>query len=228
MKVIQEIQSKIDREKVFLNGASDMRRQTNNDSVRSRLDVKIEESQKLIDFFEGKLQEMLRKRDDYHQMRRLGHGVDNMSISSGSTAVAPGADFRSDGEGPPPPPPKDASGWSGERGSYGSTQYGGDMSAPRFPYGSSGPGTSAPHPRPNFTKLGLILQHVCVATAQSLTIADRSDQIQYSASGTSHSTNAYPSSVQTECRGAISQRRRKDGSTIWNGRRSKKQGRCCC
>lgn len=87
MKIIQEIQSKIDREKVFLNGASDMRRQTNNDSVRSRLDVKIEESQKLIDFFEGKLQEMVKKRDDW-QMRRLGHGVDNMSISSGSTAVA--------------------------------------------------------------------------------------------------------------------------------------------
>ncbi len=159
-KVIQEIQSKIDREKVFLLGASDMRRQTNNDSVRSRLDVKIEESQKLIDFFEGKLQEMLRKRDDY-QMRRLGHGVDSMSISSSSTAVAsmPNADFRGDGEGPPPPPPKDAGGWSGDRGSYGSTQYGShsDMVPPRYPYGSSGPGASAPHPRPNFTKLGLVL-----------------------------------------------------------------------
>ncbi|KAI0458679.1 hypothetical protein F5B21DRAFT_511869 [Xylaria acuta] len=162
MKIIQEIQSKIDREKVFLNGASDMRRQTNNDSVRSRLDVKIEESQKLIDFFEGKLQEMLKKRDDW-QMRRLGHGVDNMSISSSSTAVAsmPNSDLRGDGEGPPPPPPKDGSGWSGDRGSYGSMQYSqigghGDMMPPRHPYGPPGPGSSVPHPRPNFTKLDLI------------------------------------------------------------------------
>ncbi|KAJ8123055.1 hypothetical protein ONZ43_g907 [Nemania bipapillata] len=162
MKRIQEIQAKIDREKVFLNGASDMRRQTNNDSVRSRLDVKIEESQKLIDFFEGKLQDMVKKRDDM-QMRRLGHGMDNMSVSSSSTAVASGSgsDLRGDGEGPPPPPPKDAGGWSGDRGSYGSLQYShigghGDMMPPRHPYGPSGPGSSMPHPRPNFTKLDLI------------------------------------------------------------------------
>ena len=129
--------------------------------MRSRLDVKIEESQKLIDFFEGKLQDMLKKRDEL-QMRRLGQGVDSMSISSSSTAVAsmPGSDLRGDGEGPPPPPPKDASGWSGDRGSYGSMQYSnigghGNMMPPRHPYGPSGPGSSVPHPRPNFTKLGL-------------------------------------------------------------------------
>ncbi|KAI1436152.1 hypothetical protein GGR50DRAFT_686629 [Xylaria sp. CBS 124048] len=158
VKRVQEIQNKIDREKVFLTSASDMRRQTNNDSVRSRLDVKIEESQKLIDFFEGRLQEMLKKRDE-HQMRRLGQGVDNMSIGSSSTAVAsiPSSDFRGDGD-MTSMLPSDASGWSGDRGHYGSTQYGqmGDMMPPRQPYASSGQGSSAPHPRPNFTKLDLI------------------------------------------------------------------------
>ncbi|KAI1825989.1 hypothetical protein F4861DRAFT_145611 [Xylaria intraflava] len=161
MKRMQEIQSKIDREKVFLNGASDMRRQTNNDSVRSRLDVKIEESQKLIDFFDGKLQEMAKKRDDF-QMRRLGQGVDSMSISSSSTAVAsmPNSDLRGDGDGPPLPP-KDAGGWPADRGSYGTAQYSqigshSDMMPPRHPYAPPGPGSSAPHPRPNFTKLDLI------------------------------------------------------------------------
>ncbi|KAI2626252.1 hypothetical protein GGS21DRAFT_540968 [Xylaria nigripes] len=161
VKRIQEIQNKIDREKVFLNGASDMRRQTNNDSVRSRLDVKIEESQKLIDFFEGKLQEMLKKRDDL-QMRRLGQGVDSMSISSGSTAVTsmPNSDLRADGDGPLPPP-KESCAWPGERGNYGPGQYSqvggpGDMMPPRQPFAASGPGPSAPHPRPNFTKLDLI------------------------------------------------------------------------
>ncbi|KAI1810113.1 hypothetical protein GGS20DRAFT_226571 [Poronia punctata] len=154
MNKIKEIQSKIDREKVFLNGASVMRRQTNNDSVRSRLDVKIEESQKLIDFFEGKLQEMRKKQDDF-RAGRLGQGMENMSISSGSTAVMPGSELRADGEGPPPPPPKDAGGgWSGDRGSYG---YGhDDMMAPRPPYGPPGPGSAGPHPRPTFTKLDLI------------------------------------------------------------------------
>ncbi|KAI1180697.1 hypothetical protein F4777DRAFT_585512 [Nemania sp. FL0916] len=156
MKRIQEIQTKIDREKVFLNGASDMRRQTNNDSVRSRLDVKIEESQKLIDFFEGKLQEMLKKRDD-QQMRRLGHDVDDLSIGSDPTVTGSmsGLDLRGSGEGPPPPPPKDG-GWSGGGTQYSQIGGHGNMMPPRHPYGPPAPGSSAPHPRPNFTKLDLI------------------------------------------------------------------------
>jgi hypothetical protein len=174
---IKEIQSKIDREKTFLNGASVMRRQTNNDSVRSRLDVKIEESKKLIDFFEEKLREMQKKQDDY-RAGRLGQGIENMSLSSGSTAGTSmqTLDLRADGEGPPPPPPKDAGGgWSGDRGSYGSIQYSqigghGDMMPPRRPYGPPGPSSSA-HPRPTFTKLGLITQNIRVGTTPSLTPA---------------------------------------------------------
>jgi classical protein kinase C len=173
MKKIQEIQSKIEREKFFLNGANDMRRQTNNDSVRSRLDVKIGESQHNIKFFEGRLQEMLKKRDDL-QMKRLGHGVDNMSIGSSSTAVASmlSSDLRGDGEGPPLPPPKDAGGWPGDRGSYGSLQYSqigghGDMMPPRHPYAPPGPGTGVPHSRPNFTKLGSAIWSLVTYTSST-------------------------------------------------------------
>ncbi|KAI0392967.1 hypothetical protein F5Y17DRAFT_330193 [Xylariaceae sp. FL0594] len=150
---IREIQSKIVRERNFVNGANDMRRQTNNDSVRSRLDVKIEESKKLIEFFEEKLREMQRKQDDYRS-GRLGQGMENMSLE--------GSGSRGPGGGPPPPPPKDAGGdWSGDRGSYGSLQYSqigahGDMMPPRAPYGPPGPGSSPTHQRPTYTKLDLI------------------------------------------------------------------------
>ncbi|KAI1775295.1 hypothetical protein F4818DRAFT_45886 [Hypoxylon cercidicola] len=150
------IYKKIEREKALINAANSMRQQTNNDDVRSRLDSQMREGRRNLNFFEEKLREL--------QMKRLGQGVEGMSISSGSTAAASirpqSGDLRS-GEGPPPPPPKDAGGWSGDRGSYGSLQYSqigghGDMMPPRHPYAPPGPASSTPKPRPNFTKLDLI------------------------------------------------------------------------
>lgn len=150
------IYKKIEREKALINAANSMRQQTNNDDVRSRLDSQMREGRRNLSFFEEKLREL--------QMKRLGHGVEGMSISSGSTAAAStrpqSGDMR---EGPPPPPPKDAGGWSGagDKGSYGSLQYSqigghGDMMPPRHPYAPPGPAASIPKPRPNFTKLDLI------------------------------------------------------------------------
>lgn len=152
------IYKKIEREKALINAANSMRQQTNNDDVRSRLDSQMREGRRNLSFFEEKLRDL--------QMKRLGHGVESMSMSSGSTTVGSirpqSGDIRGDGEGPPPPPPKDAGGWSGDRGSYGSQQYSqigghGDMMPPRHPYAPPGPTSSIPKPRPNFTKLGLFM-----------------------------------------------------------------------
>jgi classical protein kinase C len=121
------------------------------------------EGRRNLQFFEEKLRD--------HQMRRLGHGVDSMSLSSSSTAVnsirPKSSDMRGDAEGPPTPPPKDTSGYGGtDRGSYGSGGYSnigghGDMMPPRHPYAPPGPGSAIPKQRPNFTKLGMhILQCV--------------------------------------------------------------------
>ncbi|KAK9770207.1 hypothetical protein AB5N19_11012 [Seiridium cardinale] len=157
-EAMMNIYKKIEREKALINAANAMRQQTNNDDVRSRLDSQMREGRRNLQFFEEKLRDI--------QMRRLGQGVDSMSLSSGSTAVnsvrPKSSDLRSDAEGPPTPPPKDASGYGGtDRGSYGSGGYSsiggpGDMMPPRHPFAPPGPGSAIPRPRPNFTKLDLI------------------------------------------------------------------------
>lgn len=146
---VANIYKKIEREKALLNAANSMLAQTDNDSVRSRLNSQIRDGRRNVQFFEEKLREL--------QMRRVNTGMDSMSLRSGEAQD-------DDGSGPPPPPPKDASGnWehtrSGSSASYGSTQYSkigqhGDLMPPKHPYAPPGPGSSAPKPRPNFTKLG--------------------------------------------------------------------------
>lgn len=152
---IAAIQRKVDKEKVLLNAAQAMLQQTPNADVRSRLNNQMRDGRRNIQFFEEKIRDL--------QMKRLGHNVDDMSISSGSTAVGSGG-MRPASQGGPAPPPKDTSSghWAGDRGSYGSgsMQYSeigghGDMMPPRHPYAPPGPGSSMPKTRPNFTKLGV-------------------------------------------------------------------------
>ncbi|KAI0010949.1 hypothetical protein F4779DRAFT_261130 [Xylariaceae sp. FL0662B] len=156
-EAMANIYKKIEREKALINAANSMRQQTNNDDVRSRLDSQMREGRRNLQFFEEKLRDL--------QMKRLGHGVDNMGIGSSSAVTGsmrpPSGNLQGDVEGPPAPPPKDAGGWSGDRGSYGSLSYSqigahGDMMPPRHPYAPPGPSSSIPKPRPNFTKLDLI------------------------------------------------------------------------
>jgi classical protein kinase C len=149
---VANIYKKIEREKALLNAANAMLAQTDNDSVRSRLNSQIRDGRRNVQFFEEKLREL--------QMRRVNSGMDNMSLRSGEAAD-------DDGSGPPPPPPKDAGSWEHTRSgssasaSYGSAQYGkpgphgGDLVPPKHPYAPPGPGSSAPKTRPNFTKLGV-------------------------------------------------------------------------
>ena len=152
-EALANIHRKIEREKVLLNGANAMRQQTNNDAVRSRLDSQMREARRNIQFFEEKLRDL--------QMKRVGSGLESMSISSGSTMRPASGDMYGAEGDPPAPLPKDAAGgWSGgDQGSYGSLPYSeigahGDIMPPRHPFAPPGPTSSIPKPRPNFTKLG--------------------------------------------------------------------------
>ncbi|KKY38279.1 putative protein kinase c [Diaporthe ampelina] len=143
---IMEVYKKIEREKSLIQAANLMRQQTNNDTVRSKLDTQMREGKRNLEFFEEKLKEL--------QLRR---GMQGMDLGSGSSSSRPhGA--RSDSEAPPTPPPKDASGLATSGGETQFSQIGGhsDLMPPRHPFAPPGPGSGGPKPRPNFTKLDLI------------------------------------------------------------------------
>lgn len=140
-EAVQNILKKIEREKALINAANAMRTQTNNDAVRSRLDSQMRDGRRNLQFFEDKVREL--------QARQ---SMSDMSLGGPSSADDPSA---------PAPPPKDGSGFSGDRGSYGSgsmqySQIGqhGDLMPPRHPYAPPAPGSGMPKARPNFTKLG--------------------------------------------------------------------------
>jgi hypothetical protein len=147
---INSVYKKIERERALLNAASQMRQQTQNEAVRSRIDTQMREGRRNIQYLEERMQEL--------QMRRMGQGVDNMNLGSGNIS-APGAGDRN---GPPPPPPKDSRGGYGDAGTgggYGTLEYsniGGhsDIMPPRHPYAPPGPNSGMPKSRPNYTKLG--------------------------------------------------------------------------
>ena len=154
---VHDISKKIEREKALINAANLMRQQTQNEAVRSKLDTQMREGRRNLEFFEERLREL--------QMRRLGHGVDNMSL--GGSTLGSGSlrssDPRADAGGPPAPPPKDRGGGYGDdRSGYG--QYGpnsgpGDLMPAHGPFPGQPPQSAIPRARPNFTKLGMILPH---------------------------------------------------------------------
>lgn len=155
---IQDIYKKIERERALINAANVMRQQTNNDAVRSKIDSQMRDGRRNIEFFEEKLREL--------QMRKMGAGMENLSI--GGSTLAPGgssssrpqsSDMRTDSDGTPLPPPKD--GPYGDQSGYGSAQYSqigqhGDVMPPRGPFAAQPPRSGMPKGRPNFTKLDLI------------------------------------------------------------------------
>jgi hypothetical protein len=152
---INSVYKKIERERALLNAASQMRQQTQNEAVRSRIDTQMREGRRNIQYLEERMQEL--------QMRRMGQGVDNMTLGSGSSGTPPAAGARNDRDGPPPPPPKDSRGGyadgSGDRGGYGTLDYStigghGDIMPPRHPFASMPPDSAMPKTRPNYTKLG--------------------------------------------------------------------------
>lgn len=145
---MMEVYKKIEREKSLIQAANLMRQQTNNDTVRSKLDTQMREGKRNLEFFEEKLKEL--------QLRR---GMQGMDIGSGSSSSRPPHGARSDSDAPPTPPPKDASGHATSGGETQFSQIGGhsDLMPPRHPFAPPGPGSGGPKPRPNFTKLGTSL-----------------------------------------------------------------------
>jgi hypothetical protein len=152
---LSSVYKKIERERALLNAASQMRQQTQNEAVRSRIDTQMREGRRNIQYLEERMQEL--------QMRRMGQSMDNMSLGAGNNGAPPSSGLRNDRDGPPTPPPKDPlSGYTeagSDRGGYGTADYSrigghGDMMPPRHPYAPPGPSSGMPKSRPNYTKLG--------------------------------------------------------------------------
>ncbi|KAH0542023.1 hypothetical protein FGG08_003572 [Glutinoglossum americanum] len=151
-QLITNVYRKIEREKVLINGANSMRQQTDNPSVRQRLDAQIREGRKNIGYLEERMREL--------QLRRMGQSME--TAAGGDSSMSP-SQYR--GDGAPLPPPKDGRrGYEGESGGYGdpgpggySQQLGGGhMMPPRAPYAPPGPAAAMPKARPNYSKLDLI------------------------------------------------------------------------
>jgi hypothetical protein len=146
-----------------MNAANAMRLQTNNETVRSRLDAQMREGRRNIQYLEDTLRQL--------QMRKMNQGVEGMSLESqyngGPSGRPHGSGMRPDREAPPTPPPKDSRGGyldqpGSDKGGYGTPEYSqigghGNMMPPRHPYAPPAPGTGMPRSRPHYSKLGLCI-----------------------------------------------------------------------
>ena len=169
---LTSVYKKIERERVLLAAANQMRQQTQNEQVRARIDTQIREGRRNIQYLEERMQEL--------QMRRVGQSLGDINIGGESSSSN-----RPQSSGvPPTPPPKDSRGGFMESGSdlggYGTQDYSqigghGDMMPPRHPYAPPAPGKSTPKTRPQYTKLGQFFIHE--REAPLLTILSRPHQI---------------------------------------------------
>ncbi|KAK4693226.1 hypothetical protein P7C71_g4134, partial [Lecanoromycetidae sp. Uapishka_2] len=163
--LINQVYRKIEREKVLINAANNMR-QSSNPQVQQSLDSQIRESRKGIDYLEERMRELQMRR-----MEAMGGGSSGSNGGPqppvhGGMSPQQQRNVRSGGRpGGPTPPPKDGSQGYQEGGDYGDPGNGGymnDMSGghgmmpPRAPFGPPGPGERMPKSRPNYTKLDLI------------------------------------------------------------------------
>jgi hypothetical protein len=168
-EALSSARKKLDREKALMNAANAMRLQTNNESVRSRLDAQMREGRRNIQYLEDTLHQL--------QMRRMGHGMESVSLHGDNVGPAGrpyGSGPRDNRDAPPAPPPKDSRGRyvypGSDRGYYGSQEYSqigghGDMMPPRHPYAPPAPGSNnMPRSRPNYSKLGMLRYRIMALT----------------------------------------------------------------
>lgn len=157
--LINQVYRKIEREKVLINAANNMR-QSSNPQVQQSLDSQIRESRKGIDYLEERMREL--------QMRRM-EAMGAAGNNGGPTPPAHGPPQQKNARsaarsgGPAPSSRDSGGGYPQEGGDYGDPGNGGymnDMSGghgimpPRAPFGPPGPGSTMPKTRPNYTKLG--------------------------------------------------------------------------
>ena len=163
--LINQIYKKIERERVLINAANNMR-QSSNPQVQQSLDAQIKEGRKNISYLEERLNAL--------KMQSMGQGMESMSMGSGSNggplppshgALSPQQQsLRNNSFSPSSPNQgRGRGGYPSDQGSYGGPAQGGymdqmgagsGMMPPRPPYGPSAPGSSVPKARPNYSKLG--------------------------------------------------------------------------
>ena len=159
-ELINQVYRKIEREKVLINAANNMR-QSSNPQVQQSLDSQIRESRKGIDYLEERMRELQMRR-----MEAMGSGSNGGPQAPAHGGLSPqqrGARNAQRPGGPTPPPKGGGAGFGQDSGDYGNPANGGymnDMSGghgmmpPRAPFGPPGPGSTMPKTRPNYTKLG--------------------------------------------------------------------------
>jgi len=150
---ISDLLRKIDREKMLINAANQMRQATNNSSVNQRIDSQVRDARRNLQYFEKTLQDL--------QTRKMDGGMGALDLKSSNGA-------------PPPPPshggsasstyrdaPNDASGY-GSPGPGGYSEGGGNgLMPPRAPYAPPPPSSGSPKARPTYSRLGMyILNHL--------------------------------------------------------------------
>jgi classical protein kinase C len=125
-----------------------MRQATSNVAVNSKLESQIREAQRNMQYFEQTLQSL--------QARRMGDGMQNLSLSGGSAPPHHGMpDNGLSGGGH-----NNQLGHGGGGTDYGNPGPGGysqgatGLMPPRAPYAPSGPSDRSPAARPNYGKLG--------------------------------------------------------------------------
>jgi Hr1 repeat len=153
---IAEVLRKIDREKVLINAATQLRQSTQNTTVQDRVDSNIREGHKNITY----LEDMLRKL----QIQATGgseNGGPPPPSHGGYAPMSSGQRGRgNDMSTGPPLPPKDPYGHPagrGDDGGYGEAGPGGYSGTGQMPLRApcNDPRPYAPRARPNFSKLGM-------------------------------------------------------------------------
>ena len=159
-ELINQVYRKIEREKVLINAANNMR-QSSNPQVQQSLDSQIRESRKGIDYLEERMRELQMRR-----MEAMGSGSNGGPQPPAHGALSPqqrGARNAQRPNGPTPPPRDVGARFVQDSGDYGDPSNGGYMNdlsgghgmmPPRAPFGPQGPGSTMPKTRPNYSKLG--------------------------------------------------------------------------
>lgn len=151
---IAEVQRKIDREKLLINGATHMRQSTNNAAVQARADSNIKDGRRNIAYLEEQLKKL--------QLRKVNEGAPPPPAHGYGSASTQRKPLPQPGmEAGPTPPPKERHGYYPDSGEYGDVGPGGysqghaNIMPDRAPYADPRP-YNAPMPkaRPNFSKLG--------------------------------------------------------------------------
>jgi len=201
--LINQVYRKIEREKVLINAANNMR-QSSNHQVQQSLDSQIRESRKGIDYLEERMRELQVRR-----MEAMGSGGSN----GGPTPPTHGSPQRNSRNAARPggsgtPTRDDGGEYPQDGGDYGDPGNGGymnDMSGghgmmpPRAPFGPPGPGSTMPKTRPGYTKLGRYMVYGFRQGTERLTRVRRPHQVRHTVSRTSDSVDAVSARVQIKC-----------------------------